>query len=174
VSTTHTTVGTTIPLWWWGGNPDSIDYMDHPGVRCREHGDLFFREDAEAVPMCRTICYQCPVRKDCARYAIRHYDDVPHGNWAGYSATERKKISEGRIPFYDWAKTWSQTTRIKMLVNARALNNRKKGLSKRRLNRLAIPDCPLGHVNVRRSGRQDGRQLYRCRECGLGFLGEEL
>lgn len=172
-------MSSTIPLWWWGGNPDDDSFMTDPRRKCRNHGDLYYREhDTEALFDCRNICITCPVRRQCARFSIRHYDDeggmMMHGIWAGYTPTDRKKISEGRMQFYDWAAGWSHRAQARVRARAKATADRKQGISKRELNRLAMPPCPEGHTNVRRSGRQNNQQLYRCRECGVSFRGEDL
>jgi transcription factor WhiB len=170
----------TIPLWWYGGDPDSIDFLDHPGRKCRNMRALYFEEGPifglEALAMCRSLCAACPVRHPCARYSIRHYNDVPDGIWAGYSAAERQRIYTGRKQFYDWARGWSRRVQSQMLARAIAHKQRVAGLKKRQVNLLGMPVCPEGHTSVHRTGRDKeiGRQLYRCLECRLIFTGEEL
>jgi hypothetical protein len=127
---------TSIPIWWYGGDPDSYDFLDHPGRKCRDMRDLYFEEGPvsglEALALCRATCIGCPVRKPCARWSIRHFPEVPYGIWSGYSAAERRKIYEGRKQFYDWARGWSRSLQTQMVARAIAHKQRVAGFKKRR------------------------------------------
>ena len=85
--TRHTTIQPTADPWAW----------QKRGV-CRDRAYFFFYEDGEqkgGPPQhreirARQLCAQCPVRAQCAAYALRLHE--PYGIWGGYTEAERAKI----------------------------------------------------------------------------------
>ncbi|WP_082614469.1 WhiB family transcriptional regulator [Mycobacterium sp. Root265] len=67
-------------------------------ARCRDTDpDLFFHPDGEQVrsrrrrlAVAREICGKCPVRWECARFAIDSGADF--GIWGGMSETDRARL----------------------------------------------------------------------------------
>jgi WhiB family redox-sensing transcriptional regulator len=73
--------------------PSSADWM--LAARCRDMDPvLFFPEDGRGVEAARLICAQCPVRRDCLDYALRHR--VAHGVWGGASERARVRMLRAR------------------------------------------------------------------------------
>jgi WhiB family transcriptional regulator, redox-sensing transcriptional regulator len=71
----------------------------HAACRAVE-GDLFFAADGERglakrrrERAAKAICVGCPVREECASYAIATRE--PHGVWGGLSERERERIWRG-------------------------------------------------------------------------------
>lgn len=68
---------------------------------CRAaEGDLFFAADGERglakrrrERAAKAVCVACPVREECAGYAIATRE--PHGVWGGLSERERERIWRG-------------------------------------------------------------------------------
>jgi WhiB family redox-sensing transcriptional regulator len=68
------------------------------GAACRSvDGDLFFAADGERglakrrrERAAKAVCIGCPVREDCAGYAIANRE--PHGVWGGLSEGDRERI----------------------------------------------------------------------------------
>jgi WhiB family transcriptional regulator, redox-sensing transcriptional regulator len=68
---------------------------------CRAvEGDLFFAADGERglakrrrERAAKAICVGCPVREECAGYALTTRE--PHGVWGGLSEQERERIWRG-------------------------------------------------------------------------------
>lgn len=64
-----------------------------PEASCKDiiNPDLFFPETrqqrAKCLPIIRTLCAGCPVRKECLDYAIKN--QIPDGYWGGMSPTQR-------------------------------------------------------------------------------------
>ena len=48
-----------------------------------------------AVDEAKAICYGCPTREECFRYAMRH--NIKHGVWGGTSVNERRAIRRRRL-----------------------------------------------------------------------------
>jgi Transcription factor WhiB len=170
---------TSTRLWFWGGDPDDGSYRSDPGRKCKNEPEIYFSYEPEALARARALCITCPFRRQCTRYSIAHFDEVPYGIWAGLTEMERRKISEGRQPFIDWAEDWKQDRRANYTVpitHAVERRNRRQGISKRDGNRAEIPPCDQGHHAplVHRAGRSKGKQRYRCEECHTTFLREEL
>lgn len=58
---------------------------------CREADpELWFSDKPFDLIAARTICEDCPVRPDCLLDGI----DDQHGIWAGFSATERRRLRQ--------------------------------------------------------------------------------
>jgi WhiB family redox-sensing transcriptional regulator len=65
---------------------------------CRDRAYFFFYEDGDTVGgppahrelRARQLCGQCPVRAQCAAYALRLHE--PHGIWGGFTEAERARI----------------------------------------------------------------------------------
>lgn len=55
---------------------------------------LFFAEDFEQLDEARKVCFACPVREDCAEFALANNED--DGMWGGYTARQRRKIRKLR------------------------------------------------------------------------------
>jgi len=62
-------------------------------AQCRdiENPDIFFPEgkveEANSLPIARSICEGCIERKECLEYALA--ENIPHGIWAGTTPKER-------------------------------------------------------------------------------------
>ena len=62
-------------------------------AKCRdiENPDIFFPEgkveEANSLPIARSICGSCIERKECLEYALA--ENIPHGIWAGTTPKER-------------------------------------------------------------------------------------
>ncbi len=62
-------------------------------AQCRdiENPDIFFPEgkveEANSLPIARSICGGCIERKECLEYALA--ENIPHGIWAGTTPKER-------------------------------------------------------------------------------------
>lgn len=54
--------------------------------------DIFFPEQSESAAEAKRICAACPVRPECAEYAIRN--DERFGIWGGLSAKERSLLRQ--------------------------------------------------------------------------------
>jgi hypothetical protein len=165
----------TQPLWLFGGDQDDDSHRDDPRRKCLYHQDLYFSYEPEALARARDLCAGCPVFRQCARWGLAHYDEIPHGIMFGLTEVQRRRISEGLEEFYDWRRDWSRAKYAAALTRAYEKKIQRQGKSKREENDAGKPSCPRGHTRVRRGGRNiDGVQKYRCRECGATFLGEEL
>ena len=64
---------------------------------CRDRANFFFYDgDTAGGPpahrelRARQLCGQCPVRAQCAAYALRLHE--PHGIWGGFTEAERARI----------------------------------------------------------------------------------
>lgn len=75
-----------IPAWMKDGlcYGSNLDFFPSKGVNIKDHRDM---------------CRECPVRRDCAAFAIwgpPDYEDLyDHGVWGGLSVNERKAIRRG-------------------------------------------------------------------------------
>jgi WhiB family redox-sensing transcriptional regulator len=75
-----------------------LDSSWRPRAACRAvEGDLFFPADGERglakrrrERAAKAVCVGCPVREECASYAISTRE--PHGVWGGLSERERERI----------------------------------------------------------------------------------
>ena len=62
-------------------------------AKCRDikNPDIFFPEgkveEANSLPIARSICEGCIERKECLEYALA--ENIPHGIWAGTTPKER-------------------------------------------------------------------------------------
>jgi len=78
--------------------PVDTDWDWHDQARCREtDATVFFhpynargnsREARERAAV--AVCAQCPVRQQCAAYAMAAYE--PYGVWGGLTETERETM----------------------------------------------------------------------------------
>jgi len=55
---------------------------------------IFFPERGASTEPARKVCAKCPVRTECAQYAIDNADR--HGIWGGLSEKKRRNIRAGR------------------------------------------------------------------------------
>lgn len=164
-------------IWLFGGDHNDGSYRSGGKQKCLDHQNLYFSYEPEDLARARDLCAGCPVFRQCVRWGLAHYEEIPYGTMFGLTETQRRRISEGRDQFHDWRREWSRAKYAAALVRAYDRRLQRQGKSKRRENRREIPGCPYGHDSdqVRRAGRtEDDRQKYRCRKCGATFLGEEL
>ena len=83
------------------GRHSELDGSWRLRAACRAvEGDLFFAADGERglakrrrERAAKAICLGCPVREECAGYAIAARE--PHGVWGGLSEHERERIWRG-------------------------------------------------------------------------------
>jgi WhiB family redox-sensing transcriptional regulator len=62
---------------------------------CRNTGtQLFFATDDVRVAAARRLCRSCPVRAECADYALNLPD--LSGIWGGMTAAERRRLRQAR------------------------------------------------------------------------------
>jgi hypothetical protein len=168
----------TIPLWLRAGNPNDDSFFFDPRRKCIGQRHLFFSPEPEDFAQCRALCASCPVFKQCARYGVAHFADIPYGVMFGLSENQRHRIDDGVEIFWDWRRGWNHQQYTARVARAVATREREHGESKRERNQDDIPDCPRFHFKgyVRRAGRDPNtdRQRYRCQFCGAVFLGEDL
>jgi hypothetical protein len=162
------------PLWLFGGSPDDDSHFYDERRKCLGQGAIYYSYEPENLAHARNLCAACPVYRQCVRYGLAHYDDIPNGIMFGLTEMQRRRISEGRDEFHDWRREWSRAKYAAAITRAYDRRQQRQGKSKRAENRREIPPCPYGHEGVRRAGLEDDRQLYRCKECGATFIGEEL
>jgi hypothetical protein len=175
MSTTRDNYGSG-QIWRFGGDHDDDSHRRDDRRKCLYHQDLYFSYEPEALARARDLCAHCPVFRQCVRWGLAHYDEIPYGIMFGLTEAHRRRISEGREEFRDWRRDWSRAKYVAAITRAYGKRLSRQGTSKREQNRQEIPVCPYGHDSsqVRRAGREDDRQIYRCKECGASFLGEEL
>ena len=71
-----------------------------PQAKCRdiENPDIFFPEgkveEANSLPIARSICGGCIERKECLEYALA--ENIPHGIWAGTTPKQRGVVAQRR------------------------------------------------------------------------------
>jgi len=53
--------------------------------------EIFFVDKGLSYKHARKICYRCPVRRECAEYALTTPHDLD-GYWGGMSKNERKRL----------------------------------------------------------------------------------
>jgi WhiB family redox-sensing transcriptional regulator len=84
---THELIGEIGDFWEW-----------RLAAACHDHdSELFFAPEGER-PMARiqreraakAVCSECPVRPECADFALAHYE--PFGVWGGLSERDREFI----------------------------------------------------------------------------------
>jgi hypothetical protein len=56
--------------------------------------EMFFPNAGESNREAKRVCYGCPVRAECLRFALENGE--AHGVWGGFSDRERKKMRPGR------------------------------------------------------------------------------
>lgn len=61
-------------------------------ARCREiGGDFWYPETGDLRGSARGVCERCPVRPECAQYAVDHNER--YGVWAGFNLrAERQRV----------------------------------------------------------------------------------
>ena len=59
--------------------------------------ELFFPSAGDAAPQAKRICQDCPVRKQCLDYALKHHE--PIGIWGGLSPRERMAFRREELKF---------------------------------------------------------------------------
>jgi WhiB family transcriptional regulator, redox-sensing transcriptional regulator len=85
---------------------------------CRDAASLFYQSDLELkqatdhrVSKAKTVCARCPVRPQCAAYALKAME--PHGIWGGFTERERTLLRDT-----DWRRcanaqcTWVDVRRL--------------------------------------------------------------
>ena len=71
-----------------------------PQAKCRDikNPDIFFPEgkiqEADSLPIARSICDSCIERKECLEYALA--ENIPHGIWAGTTPKQRGVVAQRR------------------------------------------------------------------------------
>ncbi len=55
--------------------------------------EMFFPTDGGGVVRAQKVCAQCPVARDCLRYALVNHID--HGVWGGCSERKRRRLLHG-------------------------------------------------------------------------------
>ncbi|MEU7381526.1 WhiB family transcriptional regulator [Streptomyces sp. NPDC042207] len=65
-----------------------------PGLPCRIDPDLWFAESARDREAAVRACQPCPIRTECAAYAIA--ERIPDGVWGGTTAADRRSFADGR------------------------------------------------------------------------------
>jgi WhiB family redox-sensing transcriptional regulator len=80
-------LGITPPPWM-----DDAACLDHP------HPDIFFPTPGGTARPAQAVCDTCPVKDNCAQYAINLERAAPHrgraGIFGGLTPTERAQISQ--------------------------------------------------------------------------------
>jgi hypothetical protein len=81
--------------------PAPVPHAGHPGpwaerAACRDSDTaLFFAADEISLAIARRLCRSCPVRGQCAAYALASPDVT--GVWGGLTEADRRRIG-GRVP----------------------------------------------------------------------------
>lgn len=65
-------------------------FLDHGRAACTTDPDLFHSTHPTAQEQARTICRGCPLRAECADYALTAPE--PTGTWGALTAKERRRI----------------------------------------------------------------------------------
>ncbi|MFL6144335.1 MAG: WhiB family transcriptional regulator [Labedaea sp.] len=88
-------VENTVSLWDLLdlGSPDETGWMAQ-GLCAQTDPDAFFPGKGDSLTPARTVCVACPVRAECAAYAVAH--DERFGIWGGLSERERRVIRRRR------------------------------------------------------------------------------
>lgn len=78
---------------------DLSDFIDRPtwmaNAACADHPtSLFYRRTRAQIAAAVAICRRCPVRIECAGYALA--TDEAHGVWGGLSEHQRRQIRTGQ------------------------------------------------------------------------------
>jgi hypothetical protein len=82
-------------------NVISITMPHFPNAVCRDvEPEIFFPTEfgagaEEAIWTAKEFCFSCTHRVDCLKFALK--EDITHGVWGGFSATERKSINGKRF-----------------------------------------------------------------------------
>lgn len=61
----------------------------------KKYEGLFFATTKKEMDAARTICVDCPVRKECLDYAMK--DFLTHGIWGGSNKFQRAKLRDGTM-----------------------------------------------------------------------------
>jgi WhiB family redox-sensing transcriptional regulator len=75
------------------------EFAKDPSRACADVGDgwrMFFPRAGDNARDAKAVCAVCPVRVQCAAYALPLID--LHGVWGGTTHSERRAIREGRKP----------------------------------------------------------------------------
>lgn len=78
----------------------STEWMVRAACR-REDPELFFPgEDGHSFHgqsrQAKTVCFGCPVIRECLRYALDRPEESAHGIWAATTARQREKLRQPR------------------------------------------------------------------------------
>jgi hypothetical protein len=164
-------------LWVHTNEPTDLFKRD-PRCMCIDHQDIYFSEKWEDFARCQALCVQCPLFKDCTRWTLANYPDLPFGTFAGMHQDLRARIYSGREDYYDWRQDWNRREYVRKVSRAVNRRNQRQGVSKRARKTEELPPCPLCECSeaVTRWGRdrETNRQLYRCVDCRKQWRGEEL
>ncbi|MFB6626464.1 WhiB family transcriptional regulator [Streptomyces sp. NPDC056374] len=66
------------------------------GLCAQTDPDLFFPEKGGSTKGAKDVCQECPIRTECADYAIDR--DERWGVWGGLSEKERRRLRSNRLP----------------------------------------------------------------------------
>jgi hypothetical protein len=171
------------PLWVRG--TISPDFVNDPSRGCHtptgRPNNLFFDDSIEALAACQAICVTCPVFRDCTRWTLANYQDLPFGIFAGLSEHVRARIHAGTEQYYDWRRDWNRRYYSGRKAQAAQRRLLRSGEGKRRRSKDTMPPCPhcgqTDHVclNGRSiNAKRPDRQRHRCTDCKKNFLGGEL
>jgi len=69
-------------------------------AKCRDSDVSFFPTEPTGVEMAKAICYRCPVKGPCARYALDQSEVA--GIWGGMSERQRRRVRLGKEPKPAW------------------------------------------------------------------------
>lgn len=69
------------------------NWTDHAACKGMDQR-IFFPERGASPEPAKKVCAGCPVRLECAQYAIDNADK--HGIWGGLSEKRRRRIRQGR------------------------------------------------------------------------------
>lgn len=81
---------------------------------CAGLTDLFFEDEEllDTIFLCRTACVGCPFFDRCLDFAVNNFPEVEAGIFAGYPASARKLMYEGRLEVLDWRPVFDSSHRV--------------------------------------------------------------
>lgn len=68
-------------------------------LKVKDKLKIFYPEDGQNYREAVALCLDCPVRKECAEWAIQHYE---YGCWGGLTEQNRKIIRKNK----SWPLPW--------------------------------------------------------------------
>jgi WhiB family redox-sensing transcriptional regulator len=60
------------------------------GLCAQTDPDEFYPEKGGSTAVAKSVCFACPVRRDCLDYALTNHEQ--HGIWGGTSERERRRL----------------------------------------------------------------------------------